>query len=161
MLTFLGILSAAMPTLLGIAGSAIPQLVKWLENGQRYRHELEITKLRMEAAAQGLDQQIFLESIKAAGEEAKALREHDTAIPSHRYIDYLRASVRPVITYTFFFAFVGFKAVQAFIMFANGDPMTIITETVWDTYSHAIFGAVIGFWFGSRAFMHTNRQVRV
>ena len=120
--------------------------------------KIELTKLRMEAASQGLDQSIFLESLKAAGKEAESLRQHDSSIPSNRYIDILRASVRPFITYTFFFAFLGIKIAIILVMLREGVTGSEILKVVWDDYTNAIFGAICGFWFGNRAFIHMNTR---
>ena len=151
----LSLIAGALPAILGIFSSAIPQLVGWMEKGQRFKHEIELTKLKMEAAARGLDNQIFLETIKASANEAASLRDHDTSIASHRYIDYLRASVRPAITYVFFFTFVGIKIAMALVMLNEGSTGAEVLKVVWDDYTNAIFGAIVGFWFGSRAMMHT------
>lgn len=152
------LIAGAIPALLGLASSSIPSLVGWLEKGQAFKHEIELTKLRMEAAAQGLDQSIFLESIKAAGKEAESLRQHDSSIPSNRYIDLLRASVRPFITYTFFFVFIGIKIALVVVMLNEGVSGKEILPAIWDDYTNAIFGAVTGFWFGNRAFIHMNTR---
>lgn len=154
----LTLLAGVLPAILGILSSAIPQLVNWLENGQRFKHEIELTKLRMEAAAKGLDRRMFIESVKASAAETESLRRHDTDIPSNKYIDILRASVRPVITYSFFIAFVGIKIAVGLIMFAENMPAKEILSTLWDEYTNAVFGACIGFYFGNRAFIHMTKE---
>jgi len=156
----LTLLAGALPAVLGLLASAIPQLVGWLEKGQQFKHEIELTKLRMEAMAQGLDGQIFLETVKASAEEGKSVREHDLNIPSNKYIDILRASVRPLITYSFFIAFVGLKITLAVIMLWQGTDPAEILNVVWDNYTNAIFGCIVGFWFGSRSMLHMAGKVK-
>ena len=151
----LSLLAGAIPTILGLVTSGIPHFVKYLEKGQEYKHEVELIRLRMEAAAQGIDQEVFLETIKGAVEEGKSLREHDSTLTDSRFVNILRASVRPVITYFFFFVFIGIKVAMALNMWWDDIPAKIIMEVIWDDYTTAIFGAIVGFWFGSRAMMHT------
>lgn len=155
----LTLLAGLLPTIIGVFTSGIPHVVKYLEKGQEYKHEMELLKLRMEAASQGLDQQIFLEDLKASIEDGKSVRDHDLAVPSNRYMDALRAGVRPLVTYTFFLAFVGVKIALGVVMYQEGLPGKEILSVIWDGYSNTIFGGIMGFYFGSRAFMHLNGQI--
>lgn len=67
-------------------------------------------------------------------------------------LDYLRGSVRPVLTYAFFlmFLFLKINAYEHAIWHDNLSPLLAITK-VWDEGAAELFGAVIGFWFGRRA----------
>ena len=152
----LTLLAGLLPTIIGVFTSGIPHVVKYLEKGQEYKHEMELLKLRMEAASQGLDQQIFLENLKATVQDGQSVRDHDLAIVSNPYMDALRSSVRPLITYTFFLAFIAIKVVMIYVMLNEGVPGSDILKAIWDDYTNAIFGAICGFWFGSRAFMYLN-----
>ena len=138
-------------TIFGIIGSVIPNLVKILERRQDFKHEREILQIRLDAAAKGVELQYDAEIAKASVEEGKSLRDHDIMFAGNEFLDTLRSSIRPVLTYFFFFMFCGIKITAATFMFENGYNPIEILNAVWDVYTAAIFGTVIGFWFGNRS----------
>ena len=137
-------------TIFGIIGSVIPNLVKILERRQDFKHEREMLQIRLDAAAKGVELQYDAEIAKASVEEGKSLRDHDIMFAGNEFLDTLRSSIRPVLTYFFFFMFCGIKITAATFMFENGYNPIEILNAVWDVYTAAIFGTVIGFWFGSK-----------
>jgi hypothetical protein len=64
----------------------------------------------------------------------------------------LRASVRPVITYGFFFLLVGIDAVLAYKGIVSGVDFNQLSNQLWDDETQALFAAIIAFHFGGRAF---------
>lgn len=69
-----------------------------------------------------------------------------------RFFDFLRASVRPVITYGFFglFLFIKIKGMYQGILV---DHATVVQlwPVIWDEGTESLFAAILAFWFGSRA----------
>jgi len=145
---------ALLSTIFGLASSVFPSIVKLIEKSQDHRYELELTKLKIDAATKGLEINSIIESAKADVEEGKSLREHDTYSNGNEFLDNLRASIRPVLTYFFFILFCGIKIAAASLMFEQGRNPVEILNAVWDVYTTAIFGSIMGFWFGSRAITH-------
>lgn len=137
-------------SLLGFGTSFLPKVMDFFQDKQDKKHELAVLDKQMEAAKKGHDAK--LEEINADADirEIEALHRHDTAT-GVSFIDGLRGSVRPVITYAFFFlfCFVEWSAYAA-LTAAGVDTMTSL-ETVWDEDVKALFAAVISFWFGGRA----------
>jgi hypothetical protein len=146
----IGIVSAVV----GLLTSAIPSLVKILEKRQESSHEIKLMEMRIEAASKGIDLQRYIEDSKADIEEGKSVRQHDALVAGDGWIFTLRAAVRPVLTFLFFFLFLIIKLVAVFAMLQQGAPVVEILNAVWDEYTVAIFGSIIGFWFGHRAFLH-------
>ena len=68
-----------------------------------------------------------------------------------RWIDGLRGSVRPVITYCFFGLFVFVEVAAYLSLTAAGVSGLDAVNAVWDEDTKALFAAVISFWFGGRA----------
>ena len=67
-------------------------------------------------------------------------------------LDFLRSSVRPVLTYGFFVLFVYVKLVALKQALAVDHTHAIdLLPIVWDEGTEALFAAVLSFWFGSRA----------
>jgi hypothetical protein len=146
----IGIVSAVV----GLLTSAIPSLVKILEKRQESSHEIKLMEMRIEAASKGIDLQRYIEDSKADIEEGKSVRQHDALVAGDGWILTLRTAVRPVLTFLFFFLFLIIKLVAVFAMLQQGAPVVEILNAVWDEYTVAIFGSIIGFWFGHRAFLH-------
>ena len=152
----MSIILGMLPTLLGLMTSFLPNLVKYLENGQRFKHELAITKLRMEAAREGLDYNLLTANIAALVDEGKSVRSHDTAITYSPWINDLRALVRPLVTFGFFGLFIVVKLVTVSLAWRAGYDGFDVLKAVWDPFTISMFGAVVGFWFGTRAMGYIN-----
>lgn len=140
-----------LTTIFGLVSGVLPSVVKIFERKQEYQHELELIRLKMEAAKQGLEFEAIARAAQADADESKSLRDHDSAITYGGRMETLRASVRPVLTYFFFALFCIIKLAAVTLMFTDGYDAKEILAMVWDTYTVAIFGAIMGFWFGSRA----------
>ena len=92
--------------------------------------------------------------ITAQQAEMQAVYAHDTSLNegTSEWMKNLRASVRPVITYGFFFLLV-FVDVGLFVYGWNrGVSFTELAEMLWDSDTQALFASIIAFHFGGRAF---------
>lgn len=141
---------AILSPFLGIFGSLLPRLVAFLEKRQELKHEIELTTLRMEMATRDAENQLVIKNIEADIAESKSVRSFDSDIDGGKFINALRASVRPVITYMFFLLFVSVKVAAAYTMIQNGDSIPVMLDAVWDDESMALFATIMAFWFGSR-----------
>ena len=94
--------------------------------------------------------------LKAEIQELKSLYKHDqTLTTDNSFISALRSSVRPVITYFFFFTFIG---VEVSVIFSLVEPEMV--DKIWNENTQGLFAAVLSFWFGNRAMskVMTKRQ---
>ncbi len=145
MLTLLG-------SLLGFITSAFPDLLKIYQDKQDRRHELDIMDRQMEQMRLGHTQHLEEISVNADISESMALYKHDSKPSGVRWIDGLRASVRPMITYAFFILFAIVKICALYyLMFKFNMDFTVAIQKVWDAETQALFAAVMSFWFGQRA----------
>jgi len=135
-------LALLMP-FLGIIGSVIPSIVRIFEKKQEYAHDAEMAKIQATA-------QFDIETVKAAAIERQAIYDHDKSLDGGKFINALRASIRPVVTYSFFFLFVAVKWSAAYIMIKQGASIPDMLKAVWDADTMALFSTIMGFWFGSR-----------
>lgn len=144
-------------TFFGILSSILPSVMNFFSKRQDYKYELQLRQLEIEAAKQNIDLQTRIATIQQAAIEAKARYEQDAALnaPS-AFINNLRVSVRPILTYIFFFMYMVAKGLLFYIAIINGAPLTTLVSVVMDDYSISIFGAIIGFWFGSRQIERLN-----
>lgn len=150
----------AITTILGALTGILPSIVRIFEKRQDLVHERELLKLRMEAVQQNIEFQILLEESKAAAREGESLRRHDSTLDGGKFINALRASVRPVITYVFFLMFVVIKCSAAYVMLNNGMDIPSMLASIWDEWTMAIFGSIMGFWFGARALEKMHMQLK-
>lgn len=141
-------------TVLGILSSSIPNLLRIWERRNEARYELELTKLRLEGLKAGLDVSKDIEDIKALVREGESTRSHDSVLDGGEFINKLRASVRPVITYTFFLFFIFVKLTAFVLVISQGltvENLNLAMATIFDDTTVAVFSTILGFWFGARA----------
>jgi hypothetical protein len=80
--------------------------------------------------------------------------KHDMSLNegTSQFMKDLRASVRPVITYGFFFLLVGIDATLAYKGLTSGIDFNTLADQLWDDETQALFASIIAFHFGGRAF---------
>lgn len=144
MLTLLG-------SLLGFISSTFPDLLNiWKDRADR-SHELAILDRQMEA--QKLNHSNRLEEIHVQADisESKALYSHASQPSGVPWVEALRATVRPMITYAFFILFATVKIAALFQLLNSGFTVADSIIIIWDGETQALFAAVMSFWFGQRA----------
>lgn len=138
-------------TLLGAVSNILPALVALLQKKSDQSHEIEMAKLDMQKMELQSKLQIDIKNVDADIGEGKSLYLHDGSIGGNGFWNSFRASVRPVLTYLFFGLFVLVKVSALVVLLKSGLNVVDSLPILWDTNTQAIFGAIIGFWFGSRA----------
>lgn len=140
MLTLLG-------SLLGFLSAGLPKLFEFFQQKQDNQLKMQMLQVQLEAtkAGQEFDLKVFHE--KKDFEEQRLLIQHDMMMKDNK----LSASVRPVITYLFFFIFAAVKVSMIWHAVATGNNFYEAMQATWDDETQAIFAAIISFWFGSRA----------
>ena len=144
MITLLG-------SLLGFATSFLPEVLNYFKRGQEQKHELQKKKMEKELMAKRSEFKIQELDKEAEIKEAEGLYKHDS-VDAGGFINALRGSVRPIITYAFFGLFVAIK-VTALLSLLNqsGVSLTMALDTIWDDQTAGLFAAIMSFWFGNRA----------
>lgn len=142
--------------LIGIFGSLLPNIVRIFERKQEMKHEIELTRIKLDAAKENAKLELDTANVKADVDEGKSVRDHDSSLDGGKYINTLRASIRPVITYVFFLLFVAVKVAAAYVMLKNGQSVPEMLKAVWDPDTMALFSTIIAFWFGARVLEKMN-----
>ena len=148
---------ALLSPLFGILGSLLPSVVRIFERKQEIKYEIELTKIKLDAAERQADLQFNIEMVKSDSNLRQSALDHDKSIDGGKYINALRASIRPVITYTFFFLFVAVKVAAAYVMLKTGQSVPEMLKAVWDVETMSLFSTIIAFWFGSRVMEKQER----
>jgi hypothetical protein len=139
-------------TLLGFGTSIIPEVLGYFKQRQANQQELDM----LEAKAKYADKlsELKLKELDAQADivEAQSIYAHDNNLDSGAFVNALRGSVRPVITYAFFILFATVKGVTLYTMVnTEGMDLSAGMLAIWDEETQAIFSAIVAFWFGNRA----------
>lgn len=137
--------------LLGAVTNFFPSIMDYFNKKQDHRQKIELFQLEINKMEKMNELGIKMVEAKADASEGDSLRAHDSELDGGVFINALRASVRPVITYVFFLLFTAIK-VYAVINYMgdNNVPLSATLPVIWDAETQAIFASIIGFWFGSR-----------
>ena len=148
---------ALLSPFFGIIGSLLPSIVRIFERKQEIKYEIELTKVKLEAAERQADLNFNIEMVKSDSNLRQSALDHDKSIDGGKYINALRASIRPVITYTFFFLFCAVKIAAAYVMLSTGQSVPEMLKAVWYVETMSLFSTIIAFWFGSRVIEKQER----
>ena len=138
-------------SLLGFGTSFLPEVLNYFKRGQEQKYELQRMQMEMELMAKRSELNIAELDKEAEIKETEGLYKHDN-VDAGGFINALRGSVRPIITYCFFGLFVAIK-VTALISLMNqtGVSLNMALDTIWDDQTAGLFAAIMSFWFGNRA----------
>ena len=165
-----------LSTLISFLMGGLPKLLDFLQDRSDKKHELELAQMQiareLEMRKMGFEaqervenihtQQLEMETksnekvslIAAQQAEMQAIYAHDTALNegTSQWMKNFRASVRPAITYGFFFLLVGIDCALVYHGFENKIGFDDLAEQLWDDDTQALFASIIAFHFGGRAF---------
>ena len=143
-------------SLLGFGSSFLPKVMDFFQDKQDKKHEHAIMEVQIRQQKELATQKLEMVNVEADIREIEAIQKsvQNTGV---RWIDGLRGSVRPVITYAFFGLFM-FVEVSAYLaLTASGISALNAVQLVWDDQTQALFAAVISFWFGGRAINRSRK----
>ena len=144
MITLLG-------SLLGFGTSFLPEVLNYFKRGQEQKHELQRMKMEIELMAKRSEFKIQELDKEAEIKEAEGLYKHDS-VDAGGFINALRGSVRPIITYAFFGLFVAIKVTALIsLMILPEMQLNMALSMIWDDQTAGLFSAIMAFWFGNRA----------
>lgn len=154
------ITTAVVSTLLGLVTGAIPELVSLFNKKQD--HSFELKKLEMESkyATQRSSNRIQELNIEADISEGKSLRDHDASIDGGKFINALRAIIRPLLTLLFFFAWLTVKGLVLWNGLSNDISPIALLPIIWDEDTNVIFFSIIGYWFGTRGMEKKAKEIK-
>jgi len=163
-------------TLVSFLMGGLPKILDFFQDKSDKKHELELAQMQIsrevQLAAAGYAAQQHIEEVKldeiktqtasaekvslidAQSAEMQAIYAHDTSLNegTSQWMKNLRASVRPVITYGFFFLLVGIDSVLAYKGIKSDVEFKELAKMLWDDDTQALFASIIAFHFGGRAF---------
>jgi hypothetical protein len=165
-----------LSTLISFLMGGLPKILEYFQDRADKQHELQLAQMQIERELQlrkaGFEAQERVEHIRseqlqneatsnanlavigAQQAEMQAIYAHDTALNegTSQWMKNLRASVRPVITYGFFFLLVFVDIGGFWYGYYMSVPFNDLLEMLWDSDTQALFASIIAFHFGGRAF---------
>ena len=143
MITLLG-------SLLGFGTSFLPEVLGFFRANQEHKHSMQKAQLEIDLMSKRSELKLQIMDKQADISETEGLYKHDN-IDAGGFINALRGSVRPVITYCFFALFVAVQAVVIMRVMAEGGNWTEAVPLMWTAETQGLFAAIMSFWFGNRA----------
>ena len=135
MITLLG-------SLLGFGTSFLPEVLNYFKANQDHKHELERAQLEMDLMSKRAELKLSIMDKEADIKETEGLYRHDS-IDAGGFINALRGSVRPVITYCFFALFVSVQAVVMLKVMAEGGNWQDAIPLMWTPETQGLFAAIM------------------
>jgi hypothetical protein len=133
---------------LGFAAAIAPTIIDIIKSTFDHKQALERNQQSIDAAAAGITA-----AIDANTMAVRALAvQPDCPSVLDKCVEFIRSTVRPVITYLFFGLFLLVKT-TGLVKGLFWEHISVITllPALWDTETSSLFAAVISFWFGSRS----------
>tara|TARA_R100000655_G_scaffold11797_5_gene27303 strand:+ start:2446 stop:2895 length:450 start_codon:yes stop_codon:yes gene_type:complete len=143
-------------SLLGFGTSFLPKVMDYFQDKSDKKHELAVMEVQIKQQKELAIQKLEMVNVEADIREVEALQKsmQPTGV---KWVDGLRGSVRPVITYAFFLLFC-FVEISAYLaLTSQGISGLDALNAVWDEDTKALFAAVIAFWFGGRAISRAKK----
>jgi hypothetical protein len=144
----------------GVLGGAlrlIPEGIKYFDDRDQRKHELEMSKVQLQIDAARSAQQIDLVHAQGAAEvdagEIQALIESvkgQSQLTGVKWVDAVSATVRPFVTYGWLILFAVYKACLVRIALGATVSLGDFAAKVWTADDAAIFSGILSFWFISR-----------
>lgn len=139
-------------TLIGFGTSIVPEVLGYFKQRQANAQELSMLEAKAKYATTLSELKVQELDIEAEIAETKGLYTHDQSLDSGAFVNALRGSVRPVLTYLFFIMFATVKGTLLYTaVTTDGVNFETAVLMIWDGETQAIFSAIIAFWFGNRA----------
>lgn len=137
--------------ILGALAGFVPSLLQFLTLKANNAQSIELEKLRLQAAKEGVALQVDLANANADIEQQKHVYGFASAPSGIKWIDGLAVFVRPYITLIMFHAWLAIESFLLLYGIANGVSFTEMVNALWDADTKSLFAAIIGFWFGDRS----------
>lgn len=145
--------------ILGAVAGFMPALIQLFQQKEKNAHDLAMAELQIEAAKTGGALQIDLANAQADIKQADRIYDFASGPSGNRFVDALAIFVRPYITLVFFHLWMMME-IGLFVYGVNhGFDLGQVVKLLWDDNTAAIFGAIMGFWFGDRMIMRRDQKM--
>jgi hypothetical protein len=138
----LGIITILVPALSSLA----PVLFNFLTSKDNNKLQLQLLDLQLKNSIVIAENNLEIQEIKAQTEQLDV----ESKLDGGKFINGLRASVRPVIAYSMFFLYCALKVVFIINAMEIGTPFLTVFPMIWGEGDNLILMAIISYFFSSR-----------
>lgn len=149
---------AAISAILGFLSSVAPLAIQYFSLKENNAQAIRLEELRQQGQRQQIAGQIDIANTQADAEQGKHIYDYGSGSSGYKFIDAFAVSIRPYITWVFFHFYLLMKA-SLFVYAVNrGYDLGQLVKLLWDDTDSALFGAIMGFWFGNRVIMRSQQM---
>lgn len=141
---------AAIAAILGFLSSVAPLAIQYFSLKENNAQAIRLEELRQQGEVKKAAAEVDIANVQADTEQGKHIYDFGNASTGYRFVDALVVLIRPYITFVFFHFFLLIEG-SLFVYGVNkGYDLGQLAKLLWDDNTAAIFGAIMGFWFGNR-----------
>ena len=138
-------------SLLGFGTSFLPSILDFFKQAQAHKQKLEMMKMQSELLEKKSALRLQELDKQAEIKEVEGLYKHDASLDGGKFVNALRSSVRPVITYIFMGLFIAVEVSIIAKFMETGGDWTEAVNLLWSDEVAGLWSAILAFWFGNRA----------
>lgn len=138
-------------SLLGFGTSFLPSILDYFKQAQAHKQKLEMMKMQSELLEKKSALRLQELDKQAEIKEVEGLYKHDASLDGGEFVNALRSSVRPVITYIFMGLFIAVEISIIVKFMETGGEWTEAVNLLWSDEVAGLWSAILAFWFGNRA----------
>ncbi|MET4210539.1 hypothetical protein [Bradyrhizobium sp. LA2.1] len=150
---------AALPAILGALAGMVPAIIQWLTLKETNAHQLAMAQEQRQAQKEGVALQVDLANAQADIRQADAIYNFGNGASGNKFVDALAVFVRPYITLVFFHLWLTLEVCLFIYGVNSGYDLGQLVKLLWPAETQAMFGAIIGFWFGDRMMLRGKQQM--
>jgi len=149
----------ALPAILGALAGMVPAVIGYFSLKANNAQALAMATLQLEATKIGGALQVDIKNVEADIQQSSRIYDFANGLSGNKFIDALAVFIRPFVTLIFLFIWLLMK-VGLFVYGVNsGYDMGQLVKLLWASEDQAIFGAIMGFWFGNRMLLRSQQQM--
>lgn len=152
-------LLAALPAILGALAGMVPAIVQLFTLKANNAHQLAMAQEQRQAAKEGVALQVDLANAQADIRQADHIYSFGGGTSGNRFVDALAIFVRPYVTLVFFHLWILLEVFLFIYAVNRGYDLGQLVKLLWPDETQAMFGAIIGFWFGDRMMLRGNQRM--
>ena len=145
-------------SLLGFGTSFLPSILDYFKQAQVHKQKLEMMKMQSELLEKKSALRLQELDKQAEIKEVEGLYKHDASLDGGKFVNALRSSVRPVITYIFMGLFIAVEISIIVKFMETGGEWTEAVNLLWSDEGAGLWSAILAFWFGNRAISKFQRK---
>lgn len=150
---------AALPAILGALAGMVPALVQLFTLKANNAHALAMAQESRQATKEGVALQVDLANAQADIRQADHIYSFGAGASGVKWVDALAVFIRPFLTLAFFSVWFLMEAFLFIYAVNTGYDLGQLVKLLWPDETQAMFGAIMGFWFGDRMMLRGNQRM--